>query len=212
MPISVNAKLGADGSLKLDAGDISLALTARDCKEQTASLTLCNQQVVLTVSKADGSLNQKLDPAAVFVKSDATLYRGPLDKSYKQGGHSFVLTDLNNDGHDDLMVWAGLEGAYGGPSFDVYLFDSAKREFVFDQDFSDLTIGANGLFSVESGKIKVASSDGCCLHVFDTYAVESNKPVLVERVTEDTTAGEDKAVTKTEKRIDGEMKEVKASP
>ena len=209
MPINANASLSDSGELQVAAGDVSIQLKGAACKESTPTVRLCNQGVALTVMKADGNMKQTLHPEAVYVDSEATLYRGPLDEAYKVNGHTFILTDVNGDGVEDLIVWTGKEGNYGGSSFDIFLFDGAKKEFVFNREFSDLTIGANGLFSIEQGSLKVTSGDGCCLHVYDTYAVKNGLPQLVERVTEDTTDGTGTPKVKTERLVDGSLMEVK---
>jgi hypothetical protein len=208
MAISKNAFLDDAGALAVEAGDLSFLLKTGGCREEGETVKLCDAGVELTVV-GPTSAKQVLRPDDVYVDSAATLYRGPLDASYKQNGHTFVVTDVNGDSAEDLLVWTGKEGNYGGPSYDVYLFDPTGKEWVFSQEFTDLIPGTNGLFQVEHGKIKTASTEGCCFHAFDTYEVRGGKPVLVERVTED--ANDPKApVTRTERLINGEMREVKS--
>lgn len=200
----VNASLDGAGMLKVGTGSLLFTLKAGSCRKETATVTTCND-VELTVERS-GSPTQTLLVDQVHVDSAATLYRGALDDNYRKNGHSFVISDVNGDGHEDLLIWTGKEGNYGGPSYAVYLSEQAGR-FVLNQAFTDLFPGTNGLFRIEGKRIKTASSDGCCFHVFDTYEVEDGKPVLVERVTEDTN-DPGKPVVKTERLIDGELKEV----
>nr|WP_242458190.1 hypothetical protein [Xanthomonas citri] len=51
------------------------------------------------------------------------------------------------------------------------------------------------------------SGDGCCIHIFDTYEIKKNEPVLVERLTEDTNDPANPK-KKIERLQNGEMKEV----
>lgn len=211
MPISVSAQLSAAGTLQAEAGDLSLSLTAPACIEQSDTLSLCNRGVELSLSRRDGSLRQTLKPDALYLDSVKTVYRGPLDERFPQGV-SLVLADVDGDGHDDLLLWTGKEGAHGAASYDVFLYDAARRSFEFDQEFSDIGIGSNGLFAVRDGRLVSTSTDGCCLHVIETYAIEGGRPKLVERVTQDSTEGQDKVKVRTEKLVDGEMKEVLHQP
>lgn len=147
--------------------------------------------------RADGSINQVLQLDEVYVNSEATLYRGALDESFelRPSTPTFILSDVNGDGEDDSIIWTGNKGNYGGPSFNVYLFDKRARKMEFSAEISALTVGRSGLFTTEKGKIKVSSSDGCCLHVFDTYELETNRPKLIERVIENTSGPEPMVTT-----------------
>jgi hypothetical protein len=201
--------LSSQQGLKVDAGDFVLRLTGSGCRKFAGDVVVCDQGNRLEIAAADGNLLQTLQPESVFVDSNALAYRGPLDKAGQPDTHTFVMGDANSDGRDDLMIWSGREGAYGGPSFDVYLFDPATAEFKHNQPFSDLTVGYLGLFKVEDRRIKTATKSGCCVHVYETYAVEDNAPRLIERVTEDATKGEGDAQITTERLVDGKLKEVK---
>lgn len=207
-PLSINGTLDASGRVALAAADISLELSASGCREETDNIQYCAGPVRLSLAK-EGGASQQIDLPSLYFDSQASLYRGAIDESYKLRGHSLILSDVNVDGHQDLLVWSGKEGAYGGPSYEVYLFEPSSGKFVHNQDFSDLTVGYNGLFFVEENKIRAISTEGCCLHVTDTYEVKENKPVLIKRVTEDDGDGEGPATKKVERLVNGEMKEVK---
>ncbi|WP_147455615.1 XAC2610-related protein [Solilutibacter pythonis] len=206
-PLSVNGALSESGKVTLTAGDVSLELSASGCREETDTIQYCAGPVRLMLTKGGGS-SQQIDLPSLYFDNQASVYRGVIDETYKLRGHSLILSDVNADGHQDLLVWSGKEGAYGGPSYDVYVFDPADGKFVHDQDFSDLTVGYNGLFFVEKDGIRAVSSEGCCLHVTDTYEIRRGKPVLVKRVTEDDGGGDGQAMKKVERLVNGEMKEV----
>ncbi|GLQ46720.1 hypothetical protein GCM10007862_17710 [Dyella lipolytica] len=133
------------------------------------------------------------------------MYDGPLTEGGERGTYSFLLSDVNGDGNDDLIVWTGRDGGYGGPSFDVYLFNAAEHKYVYSQAYSDLTVGSIRLFTVENGKVRTIVKDGCCTHIFETYQVESDEPKLIERVTESASEGSDKIIVKTERLIGDRM-------
>lgn len=206
-PRSALDALNGHQGLQVESGDYVLHLTGSGCKEFAGDVAVCDREPRLEITSTDGSFHQTLTPASVFVDDDALVYRGTLDGANKPDTHTFVLSDVNGDALDDLMVWSGRDGAYGGPSFDVYLFDAAGPGFRLSQPWSELTVGYLGLFGVQDGKIRTTSKSGCCIHVYETYLVENNLPKLIERVTEDATK-EDDLQTTTERLIDGALKEV----
>ncbi|TCZ80598.1 FG-GAP repeat protein [Lysobacter sp. N42] len=204
---SANAAPDKTGVLRVELGDVGIQTEPCTLSEISPTVSQCTEETHLLFTH--GGAEHSLLFTSIFLDSAATLYRGPLDDAYKQNGHSFIVTDVDGDGHEDLIVWTGREGAYGGPSYDVLLFDPSDRQFYGAPAFSELTVGANGLFSVEGGFLKLSSSDGCCTRVFDTYAIEQREPVLVERVTEERDEKTAKLNTRTERLVDGKMQEVK---
>jgi hypothetical protein len=124
--------------------------------------------------------------------------------------YSFVGEDFNFDGLEDLAVCNGRNGGYGGPSYDVFLFDRASRKFVASGRLSELTEGPYlGLFFADRKKRRLTahSKSGCCYHETDVFRLVNNHPVLVEKVVEDAThtsgAGEGFVVVTTKKRVNG---------
>ncbi|MCC8556295.1 FG-GAP repeat protein [Xanthomonas hortorum] len=206
MPSTVNAKLDEKGGISANISGISVSIKAQGCNEDSPGIFFCNRSPVVEVTFSGGK-SIVVEPEALYLDGNATLYHGPLDESYKKNRHSIILTDINGDGHEDLIVWSGKEGNYGGPSYSVYLFNAAEQRLIFNQSLSDITVMANGLFSAKGNVLTSTSGDGCCIHVFDTYEVKNNEAVLVERVTEDT---DDPAnpKKKIERLQNGEMKEV----
>lgn len=91
--------------------------------------------------------------------------------------------DFTFDGHDDFGVQTGTEGGYGGPSYDIYVFDPASGRFVHDDALSGLTRGALGFFDVDPQRkrLRTFSKSGCCYHATRTYRVDGTRPVEVER-------------------------------
>ncbi|WP_258072113.1 FG-GAP repeat protein [Xanthomonas arboricola] len=203
---TVNAKLNDQGEISADINGIAISIKAQGCSEDSPGIMLCNRSPAVEVT-FPGAKSIALEPEALYVDSNSTFYHGPLDDTYKKNRHSIILTDINGDGHEDVVVWSGKEGNYGGPSYSVYLFDVAQKRPVFNQSLSDITVMANGLFSVKGNVLTSTSGDGCCIHVFDAYEIENNEAVLIERLTEDTN---DPASPrkKIERLQDGEMKEV----
>lgn len=207
-PITANAALDDSGVLVLHVGEHSLRLNARNCREDIPPVVYCDEAVKLTVTSDDGRVRQVLPLEAIHVNREATFYRGELTDAFVRQGQTFVMADVNADGPEDLLIMTGREGNYGGPSYDVFLFDAANRRYVHSPAFSELTVGYNGLFSIESGKLKVSATDGCCYHVFDVYEVRGGTPILIERVTEDRRNADAPRIVK-ERLVEGRMLEVK---
>ena len=124
--------------------------------------------------------------------------------------YTFVFEDFDFDGEEDLAICNGRNGGYGGPSYNVYLFDKRSRRFVENRRLSRLTEGVYlGLFFPDPKKkrLSVYSKSGCCYHETEVYSVVRGRPVLVEKVIEEAT-GTDKedeflVTTTTKKRVGG---------
>lgn len=207
MPDSTLDALMARG-LRVDAGDIRMRLAAGRCETVSDGLMACGGDVRLDVSMPRENLRQVLNPAKAMVKDDTLAYRGPLPADARPEPHTVVISDVNGDGHEDLLLWSGLEGAYGGPSFDVYLFDPQARGLRHSQAFSDLTVGYTGLFGVDGTRITTDARSGCCTRIHETWSVRNDGPELVERIT--TESGPGDATTVRERLVDGEMRRVDA--
>lgn len=202
---AANATPSDDGRLDVQAGGARISIEGCRFTWETATVARCegDTHIVLT---HEGT-TRRVMVTSLYIDSAATFYRGPLDEQAPKP-HSFVLTDVDGDGHDDLIVWTGREGAYGGPSYDVALFDPATGEFAGAPAFSELTVGANGLFAIEAGNLKLSSTEGCCTRYFDTYIVEQREPKLVERITEEREQDSDAVRRKVERLVAGQMKQV----
>lgn len=171
--------------LTLQTGNISIKLSLYNCTQETDTLQHCSAMIELTVPRPGVVLRQTLNLASFYLCDDASLYRGRLDENYLQRAHSLILADVNGDGSDDLLVRTGKRAAYGGPSFDVFLLDDEAGQFMHSKEFSDLTIGYNGLFMAGHGVIRTLATHDCCVRTVETYEVRANKPILVDRITTD---------------------------
>jgi len=121
--------------------------------------------------------------------------------------YTFVFQDFDFDGEEDLAVCNGRDGGYGGPSYNVYLFDKRSKRFVENQRLSALTDAPYlGLFfpDPKRKRLTVHSKSGCCFHETRVYRMAGGRPVLVEQVTEEARGegevDDDLIVTTTTKR------------
>ncbi|MEP7074707.1 MAG: hypothetical protein ABI878_02770 [Acidobacteriota bacterium] len=103
--------------------------------------------------------------------------------------------DFNFDGQEDVAICDGGDGAYGSPTYRVYLHSPASKRYVYSPAFSALAHDdALGMFEIDAKKkmLMKASKSGCCWHRTQGFSVVSNTPKLVYEFTEDATqnAGE----------------------
>jgi hypothetical protein len=179
--------------------DFSLSLD-EDCTSDKAPMGVC---------EAPGNL-------VVFLKGSAVpLQRVPLesiDVIVADSGEPLVnssrmydyqgtieVGDFDFDGHEDFAVQDSEQGPYGGPTFQVFLYQPRTRQFVLADELTDLTHTTLGFFQVDPARKRLTTfaKSGCCYHVTEEYRVVRGAPVMVSRFTEDAT-GEDDVVETTE--------------
>jgi hypothetical protein len=70
----------------------------------------------------------------------------------------------------------GQNSCYGGPSFDIYLYDNGS--FTYSQSFSELSNTYCGMFQYDSTekRIYTMTKSGCCWHQYSEFIVENNEP------------------------------------
>ncbi|MEN1928903.1 hypothetical protein WCE37_07880 [Luteimonas sp. MJ250] len=200
------ALTSADG-LAIVSGDIRLQIRSAGCEPFVEGLLVCEDDVQLDVAMPQVKLQQTLHPATVMLKAGSLVYRGPLHAGERPDAHSFIISDVNADGREDLILWSGRHGAYGGPSFQVYLFDEGDGQLHLSEAFSELTVGYIGIFGVDGRTVTTDAKSGCCLHVQETYVIEESIPELVARVTTEEEADGTAKVT-TERLLDGKLQVV----
>jgi hypothetical protein len=173
--------------------DFSLSLD-EDCSPDRASLGVC---------EAPGNL-------VVFLKgSDVPLQRVPLesvDVIVADSGEPLVNTshlydyqgtlevgDFDFDGHEDFAVQDSEQGPYGGPTFQVFLYQPKTGQFVVADELTELTHSTLGFFQVDEvhERLRTFAKSGCCYHVTEEYRVVRGAPVMVSRFTEDATGDGD---------------------
>lgn len=205
-PIEQAAAPDQNGRLLLDAGDLAFRISVPACRDFGADIVLCDEAVALSVARQGGA-SQSIELESLYINTQATLFRGALDQRDRSQSHSVIVADVNADGHDDLALWTGRNGGYGGASYGIYLFDPSRNNFAYSQAFSDLTVGTSGFFTIEDRKIRTGSKSGCCLHVEETFVVERSAPVLVERIERDSSGGANPSKRTLYRRIEGQMQQ-----
>lgn len=162
-------------------------LSASGCNPED-SYPRCEGSGMLDVFvKGSGKLVQHLPLNSVFLELDSSGNATTnLVEMYGDNNSGLVIDDMNFDGHDDIALRAGNEGAYGGPSYDVYLYQPASKRFVLSDTLTQLGSENLGLFRVDPQRktLTTFTKSGCCWHQSSIWKVENNQPVLIEEITE----------------------------
>lgn len=162
-------------------------LSASGCNPEE-SYPRCEGSGMLDVfAKGSGKLLQHLPLNSVFLELGSTgKATTNLVEMYGENNSGLVIDDINFDGHDDIALRAGNEGAYGGPSYDVYLYQPASKRFRLNDALTQLGSENLGLFSVDPKRktLTTFTKSGCCWHQSSEWKIENNQPVLIEEITD----------------------------
>lgn len=113
-----------------------------------------------------------------------------------------IFDDFNFDGTEDIAIRSGNESSYGGPSYDVYVFNITKKQFVQSEELTNLAHENLGMFTTDSERKRLItySKSGCCWHLTTEYKVIPQRGLLkVYEMEEDATKGDERVkVTKRE--------------
>ncbi len=179
-----------DGSKRFDAHITVQSCDGDDC---------FGKGIVKLIDKKTKKLFQTLE------SDDLTLY---LDKDQKPTVNviqlyneqsPLIFDDFNFDGSEDIAIRNGNQSGYGGPSYDVYVFNSTKKQFVPSSELTSLAYENLGMFQTdhERKRLITFAKSGCCWHITTEYAVIPKKGLQkVYEMEEDATgAGEFVKVT-----------------
>lgn len=89
-----------------------------------------------------------------------------------------IFDDFNFDGIQDLAIPNG-SGGYNMGSYDVYVYSTAKKQFIKNQDLTDIASN-QGLFQIDHKRKRLIaySKSGCCWHQTTEYAIVPKKGVV----------------------------------
>jgi hypothetical protein len=112
-----------------------------------------------------------------------------------------IFDDFNFDGTEDMAIRSGNESSYGGPSYDVYVFNITKKQLVLSEELTVLAHENLGMFNTDSERKRLItySKSGCCWHLTTEYSVLPQRGLFkVYELEEDATGGEKVKVTRKE--------------
>lgn len=172
--------------------------------------TTCEGPAQLRIfDKGQQTVRQVIDLPTVFVTLPKG-GKGPLVNSTRLYDDQGVINvgDFNFDGQEDFGIQTGNEGSYGGPSYDVYLFNAQAQRFVHNSAMTELILETLGFFEVDAKnkRLRTWAKSGCCYHERTVYAVEHDEPVAVERRIDDAQGGGDKMKVTVETLVNGKWR------
>lgn len=133
--------------------------------------------------------------------------KNPTLKDTRQEELPAIFDDYNFDGYEDVAVRNGNNGNYGGPSYDIYVFNITKKRFVLSKELTKLATENLGLIELDKDRKRIITylKSGCCWHSKSEYEVVFGKGLqlvleIIEHIPVDDT---DHRVVTEKKLIDG---------
>ena len=117
-----------------------------------------------------------------------------------------IFDDFNFDGSKDLAIRDGNNSGYGGPSYDIYLYDKNSGVFIFNKDFTDLATNYLGMFNIDNNNKEIITlqKSGCCIHYTEKWRIVSN---VLQKFYDETVQGGLFDVITQKDLVNGEWKE-----
>lgn len=176
----------AFAQVKFEKGNASKNYNARIEVERCAEGTCDGRLKIELFKKASAKPFQVLHlDETEFAVEEAELTNARRRYDYQS---MIFFEDYNFDGIEDLSIRDGNNGAYNGPSYQIYLFSPPRGKFVHSPAFTRLAQSEYlGMFEVDKKKrvIRVASKGGCCMHRKEEFRVVNNRLVKVFEIYEE---------------------------
>jgi hypothetical protein len=119
----------------------------------------CSGHAKILITNKLTSFQQQLLVDEMKIYSDANetiqLQKGNI---LANNNASIVFEDFNFDGTQDIAIRNGNYCGYGFPSYDIYVYHSTKKKFVFSQDLTNLNLESLGLFDVDKKRKRLITS------------------------------------------------------
>jgi hypothetical protein len=187
------------GATAVGKAQKTFTLGDKTSKNYTATLTVakCKEGVcegkgtIKLVSKTTKKPFQTLTSADLyFFLDDTQKPTANVIELYNEQS-PLIFDDFNFDGTEDVAVRNGNNGAYGAPSYDVYVYHANKKQFVPSKELTELVVTNLGMFQTDpkSRRLTTFNKSGCCWHIQTQYEVVPKKGLLkVYELEEDATA------------------------
>lgn len=177
--VGVKAPFSASGTIEARVRDATLSLQSDGCADERGRV-LCREARVRidTSTMREQFLTVRM---LIFTPVDQpgdTLYRGRLNNGFADGWHSVMLTDINADGHEDLLLWTGFDGNYGDPSYQYYLYNTNSQRLEESSALAGLVQG-HSIARITDGQVFVWSRSGPCKRGEKTIDMRGPTPKVV---------------------------------
>lgn len=172
-----------DGSKRFDAH-----ITVQSCEGDDCG----GKGIVKLIDKKTNQLFQTFesDDLSLFLDKDQKPTVNVIQLYNEQS--PLIFDDFNFDGSEDLAIRNGNQSGYGGPSYDVYVYHSTKKQFVPSDELTSLAYENLGMFQTDHKRKRLITfaKSGCCWHITTEYAVVPKKGLQkVYEFEEDATGG-----------------------
>lgn len=117
-----------------------------------------------------------------------------------------IFGDFNFDGNEDIAIRNGNNSGYSGPSYDIYVYNKTKKQFVVSKELTNLASTKLGMFEIDKTRkrIKISEKSGCCWHKSTEFSVIPNSGLLkVYELEEDAAKGDDFVYVTERKLVNG---------
>lgn len=114
-----------------------------------------------------------------------------------------IFGDFNFDGNEDLAIRNGNNSAYGGPSYDIYLYNKEKKLLLLNKVLTKLVLENLGMFQIDKKRKRIItfSKSGCCWHLTTEYTFIPNKGLVKVFELEEDAQNSDLVTVSTRKLI-----------
>jgi hypothetical protein len=151
---------------------------------------ICQGSGMITLTDKNAKPVQVLKSEDLFFFLDST--QNPTANTIELYNEQspLIFDDFNFDGQEDLAIRNGNNSGYGGPSYDVYVFNSTKNKFVLSDELTTLATENLGMFETnhKTKRLTAYAKSGCCLHITTEYSIVPKKGLVkVGETTEDAT-------------------------
>lgn len=136
-------------------------------------------QVFTTADEEGGAVADSIITYVTNKQDTYTLvsYTQPLDPEYWRGFGDIVEDDINFDGIPDLMICLGPTNAFGGFTYDGYVWDKKRHAFVKIENFDEIM---DPTF-VKKSKTIIGTFRIDNEYDVSTYKLKNNKAVLIQK-------------------------------
>ena len=184
-----------DGSKRFDA-----KITVSQCEGDTCS----GKGTIALLDKKSGNVFQNLtsDDLYFYLDKDQEPSVNTIQLYNEQS--PLIFDDFNFDGSEDVAVRNGNQSSYGGPSYDIYVYNSTRKQFVISEELTALAYENLGMFQTDAKRKRIITfaKSGCCWHITTEYAVIPKKGLQkVYEMEEDATGDGENMKVITRNRI-----------
>jgi hypothetical protein len=178
-----------EGSKQFDA-----KITVQNCEGDTCS----GEGIIKLINKKSKKVFQTLksDDLYFYLNKDQQPSVNVIQLYNEQS--PLIFDDFNFDGSEDIAVRNGNQSGYGGPSYDIYVYNSTKKQFVPSEGLTALAYENLGMFQTDQKRKRIITfaKSGCCWHITTEYAVIPKKGLQkVYELEEDAMGGDHVTVT-----------------